>query len=278
MDPRPAAVARRLAGVRRVLAVTGGKGGIGKTSVAVGLALSLRGEGARVGLLDLDLWSPSDHVVLGIPRPRFQEERGLVPDVVAGLSFMSIAGIVGERPALLRGEDISNAILELLAVTIWGELDVLVVDMPPGFGDTVLDVARYLPRAEYVVVTTPSELTRATTRKMLELLRRLELPVVGLVENLRRDGEAGVSAPAAGAPAGRGEGGETAAPAGTSAAGRPADGDPRFLGAIRYDEGHETSLGDPARLRRTAFFRDVEAVAAAVAAVVAVAGSPTAPR
>jgi len=242
MDPRPAIVERRLRGVRRVLAVTGGKGGIGKTSVAVGLALSLRGEGCRVGLLDLDLWGPSDHVVLGAPRPGFREDGGLVPGVVAGLAFMSIASIVGERPALLRGEDISNAILELLAVTIWGELDVLVVDMPPGFGDTLLDAARYLPRAEYVVVTTPSELTLATTRKMLELLRRLELPVLGLVENLRRDGgTSGVDALAAG-------------------------GDQRLLGAIGYDEGYEACLGSPERLRETGFFRDVQVIATALGA------------
>jgi len=242
MDPRPAIVERRLGGVRRVLAVTGGKGGIGKTSVAVGLALSLRGEGRRVGLLDLDLWGPSDHVVLGVPRPGFREDGGLVPDVVAGLAFMSIASIVGERPALLRGEDISNAILELLAITIWGELDVLVVDMPPGFGDTLLDAARYLPRAECVVVTTPSELTLATTRKMLELLRRLELPVLGLVENLRREGDTGgVGALAAG-------------------------GDQRLLGAIGYDEGYEACLGNPERLRGTAFFRDVRVIATALGA------------
>lgn len=242
MDPRPAIVERRLRGVRRVLAVTGGKGGIGKTSVAVGLALSLRGEGRRVGLLDLDLWGASDHVVLGVPRPGFREDGGLVPDVVAGLAFMSIASIVGERPALLRGEDVSNAILELLAVTIWGELDVLVVDMPPGFGDTLLDAARYLPRAEYVVVTTPSELTLATTRKMLELLRRLELPVLGLVENLRRDG---------------GTGGVDALAAG---------GDQRLLGAIGYDEGYEACLGNPERLRGTGFFRDVQVIATALGA------------
>lgn len=242
MDPRPAVLARRLQGVRRVLAVTGGKGGIGKSSVAVGLALSLEGEGGRVGLLDLDLWGPSDHLVLGVRRPGFREDGGLVPDVVAGLTFMSIASIVGERPALLRGEDISNAILELLAVTIWGELDVLVVDMPPGFGDTLLDAALYLPRAEYVVVTTPSELTLATTRKTLELLRRLKLPVLGLVENLRRDGDSGGMGALAGG------------------------GDQRLLGAIGYDEGYEACLGNPERLRGTAFFRDVRAIATALGA------------
>jgi ATP-binding protein involved in chromosome partitioning len=242
VDPRPAIVDRRLRDVRRIVAVTGGKGGIGKSSVAVGLSLSLADDGARVGLLDLDLWGPSDHVVLGVPRPGLREDGGLVPDVVAGISFMTIAGIVGDRPALLRGDDITNAILELLAVTIWGDLDILVVDMPPGFGDTLLDSARYLPRAQYVVVTTPSELTRVTTRKTLELLRRLGLPVLGLVENLRRDADDGAS-PRAGV----------------------AD-DLRLLGTIGYDEGYEASLGDPDRLRRTAFFRDVRDVAAALGA------------
>lgn len=238
-------IERRLRGVRRIVALTGGKGGIGKSSVAVGLALGLAADGARVGLLDLDLWGPSDHVILGVARPGLGEDGGLVPDVVAGVRFMSIASIVGDDPALLRGDDISNAIVELLAVTIWDDLDVLVVDMPPGFGDTLLDSARYLPRAEYVVVTTPSELTLVTTRKTLELLRRLDLPVLGLVENLRRDGDA------------RGAGGAAAGDA-------AADGNLRLLGTIGYDERYEASLGDPARLRGTAFYRDVRAVAAAV--------------
>ena len=224
------------------MAVTGGKGGIGKSSVAVGLALSLAADGTRVGLLDLDLWGPSGHVILGLPKPGVHEDGGLVPDVVAGVAFMSIASIIGERPALLRGDDITNAILELLAVTIWGELDTLVIDMPPGFGDTLLDVARYLPRAEYVVVTTPSELTLATTRKMLELLRRLGLPVLGLVVNLVRGADSG-----AWRRAGAGE-------------------ELRLLGSIGYDDAYEASLGDPDRFRRTGFFRDVRAVADALGA------------
>ncbi len=240
VDPRPAIVDRRLRDVRRIVAVTGGKGGIGKSSVAVGLALSFAAEEARVGLLDLDLWGPSGHVILGIPRPGLREDGGLVPGVVAGVAFMSIASIIGERPALLRGDDITNAILELLAVTIWDELDILVIDMPPGFGDTLLDAARYVPRAEYVVVTTPSELTLATTRKTLELLRSLGLPILGLVENLVRDADGG----------------------GWRNAG--AGDDPRLLGVIGYDEAYEASLGDPDRLRRTGFFRDVRAVADAL--------------
>ncbi len=237
MDPRPAIVARRLRDVRRIVAVSGGKGGIGKSSIAVGLALTLADDGARVGLLDLDLWGPSDHVILGVPRPGLHEDGGLVPDAVAGLTFMSIASVVGARPTLLRGDDIGNAILELLAVTIWGALDLLVVDMPPGFGDTLLDAARYLPQAEYLVVTTPSELTRVTTRKMLELLRRLDLPVAGLVVNLRRDGAAGSDV--------RGTG----------------DGAAPLLGVVGYDERYEASLGDPDRLRGTRFMAEVGTIA-----------------
>lgn len=257
MDPRPAVIERRLRDVRRVVAVTGGKGGVGKSSVAVGLALSLAADGARVGLLDLDLWGPSDHVILGVPHPGLGEDGGLVPGEVAGVRFMSIASIVGDDPALLRGDDISNAILELLAVTIWDGLDVLVVDMPPGFGDTLLDSARYLPRAEYVVVTTPSELTLVTTRKMVELLRRLDLPVLGLVENLRLDGEGRRG----GMP--RAEGAAGGSAAGGSAAG---GGDLPLLGTIGHDERYEASLGDPGRLRETAFYRDVRAVTAALGA------------
>ncbi|MGC8633590.1 MAG: P-loop NTPase [Candidatus Limnocylindrales bacterium] len=241
MDPRPAVVARRLARVGRILAVTGGKGGIGKSSVSVGLALGLAGEGARVGLLDLDLTGPSDHVILGVERPTLTEDAGLVPMLAAGLRFLSVAAIVGERAAPLRGEDISNAVLELLAVTNWGRLDALVVDMPPGFGDALLDVVRLLPRAEYVVVATPSPLVLETVGKALELLRRLDLPVVGLVENMRRDDEPSVM-------------------------GRLPVGGLPLLGSVGYDALYETALGDLGRLLATRFMREMAGVAHSVAA------------
>ncbi len=228
MDPRPAIVARRLAGIGRIVAVTGGKGGIGKSSVSVGIALGLAAGGARVGLLDLDLSGPSDHVILGVRRPTFTEVDGLVPMTAAGVSFMSIASIVGDRPAPLRGGDISNAILELLAVTTWGGLDVLVVDMPPGFGDALLDAVRYLDRAEYIVVATPSALVLETSRRTLELLARLGVPVIGLVENLRRDGDPPVRE-------------------------RLDSGTLPVLGVIDYDPAYEAALGDVERLRRTRF-------------------------
>jgi ATP-binding protein involved in chromosome partitioning len=235
-DPRPAVIGRRLAGVGRVLAIAGGKGGIGKSSVSVGLALALARDGVRVGLLDLDLSGPSDHVILGIPRPTYTEEAGLIPMLADGIRFMSIAGIVGDRPTPLRGEDLTNTLLELFAVTLWGELDVLLIDMPPGFTDTLLDVARYLDRAEHVIVATPSALVLETTGKALELLERMALPVAGVVENMRRPLDPGL--------AGR-----------VDLRGAP------VLGSIGFDPGYEGALGDQARLADTVFLRDVAVVA-----------------
>jgi ATP-binding protein involved in chromosome partitioning len=248
VDPRPSIVATRTRGIARILAVTGGKGGIGKSSVAVALAMALAERGARVGLLDLDLWGPSDHVILGVPRPPLREDGGIVPGTVAGLEFLSIASIVADEPVILRGEEAGSAILELLAVTVWGELDALVVDMPPGFADVMIDAARHLPRAEHLVVTTPSALTAVTTRKTIAVLRRLRLPLLGVVVNMAQ--------PAAEADAGVDAAGDGGADASQGAA--------PLLGRVALDPTYEAALGDPARLRETALYRDVRRIAAAV--------------
>ena len=236
MDPRPAVIERRLSSVGRILAVTGGKGGIGKSSVSVGLALAFVARGLRVGLLDLDLHGPSDHVILGVARPTFEEDGGLVPMSAHGITFMSITGILGADAALLRGEDVTNAILELLAVTRWGALDVLVVDMPPGFGDALLDSVRYVPRAEYVVVATPSPLALETSRKTVALLVRLGLPVLGVVENMVRAGGPGV----------------------------PALAPFPVLGSVPFDPAYEGAFGDPAALLGTPFGSALRGVAARI--------------
>lgn len=243
MDPRPAIVGTRTRGIGRIIAVTGGKGGIGKSSISVALALALADSGSRVGLLDLDLWGPSDHVILGVPHPALREDGGLVPERVAGVSFLSIASIVGDRPVLLRGESAGSAILELLAVTIWGDLDVLVVDMPPGFADVMVDTARHLPRAEHLVVTTPSALTTVTTVKTLEVLGRLGLRVGGIVVNMDGPDEDGPGA---------------ARPWSAASPEVP------VLGRVAVDPGYEQALGDPARLRTTGVYRDVGRLAAAL--------------
>lgn len=226
LDPRPAVIGRRLDDVGRVIAVTGGKGGIGKTWTACGLALVLAAEGYRVGLLDLDLTGACAHVTLGIEPALPAEDRGIVPPLAAGLRFMSIACFCGPQPAPLRGADVSNALTELLCITQWGALDYLIVDMPPGLGDAALDAARLLPQAEYLVLSTASRVSTETVRRMIELLRRLNVRILGLVENMRRaDGDA-VQALAA-------------------QAGVPC------LGAIPFDAGLEEALGDSRKLLGT---------------------------
>lgn len=237
MDPRAAGVDKRLADVNRIVAVTGGKGGTGKSMVASTLALSIAGEGKRTGLLDLDLTGSSDHVILGA-RPGFPAEKfGVEPPSIRGIGLMSLTHFAGSDPVPLRGEDSTEALLELLAITSWGKLDFMVIDMPPGLGDTALDTMRLLPRAEYLVVATSSRVALETVRKTLRLHAELQTRVRGLVENMRRRESPAVQDLAA----------EFGLP---------------FLGALPYDESLEETVGEPGRLSRTAFataLRDVTA-------------------
>jgi ATP-binding protein involved in chromosome partitioning len=184
-DPRLSVVDRRLAGIKRLIAVTGGKGGIGKSLTSSLLALTLSRLGYRVGLLDLDLSAPSTHVILGIDGVYPKEEYGIIPPEVHGISFMSIIYFTGNEPAPLRGNDISNAMLELLAITQWGSLDFLIVDMPPGIGDAAMDVIRWLKRAEFLVMTTASKVALETVIKVIKMLKELNLPIIGVIENMK---------------------------------------------------------------------------------------------
>ena len=140
IDPRGAAVQKRLAGIGRVAAFCSAKGGVGKTLCTTVAGIVLAGTGKKVGLLDLDFQGSSAHLFLGVP-PHFpQEEKGLLPLPAArGLVLMSAAAFAGNRALALRGPEVSDALLELLAVTQWGKLDFLLIDMPPGIGEEVLD-------------------------------------------------------------------------------------------------------------------------------------------
>lgn len=241
IDPRPAAVALRLAEISRVVAVTGGKGGIGKSVTASALALALARQGRAVGLLDLDLTSPCDHLILGVEAGGFPcEEHGIVPAQVAGgVRFMSVACFMADQPAPLRGQETTDALLEILAITRWGPLDVLVIDMPPGLGDAALDVARLMRRAEHLVVATPSMVVVETVRRMLDLLARLRVPVAGVVENMARGQDGPVAALAA-------------------QAGQP------LLGTLPWDPTLEDALGHPERLLETAWGHALTEVARAL--------------
>ncbi len=193
IDPRQAVVERRLGGVRRVVAFCSAKGGVGKTLCAAISALTLAGAGRRTGLLDLDFQGASAHLVLGV-QPRFPEEKeGILPLPAADrLWLMSAAAFTGERALPLRGPDVTNAILELVAVTRWGDLDYLLVDMPPGIGDGILDLIAFVPRLETLVVSTPSVVSVSVVERLVRLLRESRVPVSGVIANMCVDGAGGV--------------------------------------------------------------------------------------
>jgi ATP-binding protein involved in chromosome partitioning len=185
VDPRTSIIDDRLRDVNRIIAVSSGKGGVGKSLVASTLALTLAAKGYEVGLFDLDFSSPSTHMILGIKGVQPKEERGILPPVIYGLRYMSIVYYSGEYATPLRGADTSNALIELLSVTKWGKLDFLVIDMPPGIGDATLDLMRFIKKIEFLIVTTPSQLAFETVRKLVSLLKELKIPIIGVVENMK---------------------------------------------------------------------------------------------
>jgi ATP-binding protein involved in chromosome partitioning len=187
VDPRESIIDERLKNIGRIIAVSSGKGGVGKSLVASTLALALAEEGCSVGLFDLDFTSPSTHIILGIEGLQPKEDKGLVPPVVHGLKYMSIIYFSGERATPLRGADVSNALIELLSITRWEKLDYLILDMPPGIGDATLDLIRLIRNIEFLVITTPSQLAFETVRKLTSLLKELKIPIIGVIENMKID-------------------------------------------------------------------------------------------
>ena len=185
VDPRTSIVNERLKGIRRIIAVSGGKGGVGKSLFASTFALILARKGFKVGLFDLDFTSPSTHVILGVGDSRPKEQKGIIPPLTNGMKYMSIIYYSGNHAAPLRGADVSNALIELLSIVKWGKLDYLVLDMPPGIGDATLDLMRLIERIEFLIVTTPSRLAFETVKKLTSLLLELRIPVIGVVENMK---------------------------------------------------------------------------------------------
>ncbi len=195
--PRPAARAPgdpwadqvRLSTVRHVIAVGAGKGGVGKSTVAVNLALALAADGLRIGLLDADIYGPSLPILLGIPdgasRVRMSSEKHILPVVAHGLPFVSFGFFLGaESPAIWRGPMVSKAVRQFARGVAWPELDVLVVDLPPGTGDVPLSLAQSVVLSGAVVVTQPPLIAAAEARKAVQMFHGLDVPVLGLVENM----------------------------------------------------------------------------------------------
>lgn len=183
-----AAQSQALAGVKNVIAVASGKGGVGKSTTAANLALALAREGARVGILDADIYGPSQGLMLGIAdgsRPQIRDGQWFVPLEAHGVQVMSMAFLADERtPMVWRGPMASGALLQLITQSAWDNLDYLVVDMPPGTGDIQLTLAQKVPVAGALIVTTPQDLALLDARKGVEMFTKVNIPVLGVVENM----------------------------------------------------------------------------------------------
>lgn len=232
-DPRIEVIEDRLEGVENILAVASGKGGVGKSMMACTLAMNLRDMGYRVGLLDLDFTSPSTHIILGVEGLFPEEEKGIIPPMAYDMRYMSITYYAVDEPTPLRGEDVSNAIIELMAITRWEELDYLVIDMPPGIGDATLDMIRFIDDLNFLLVTIPSRVAFGSVKKLYHLLNDMNVEITGIVENMVL---------------------------------RPTDYikeevdklNTDYLGAIDYDTELEASIGNIDELKETQFYHQVE--------------------
>lgn len=175
--------------VKNVIAVASGKGGVGKSTTSINLALALAAEGARVGILDADIYGPSQPMMLGVTagtRPKIKDNAWFVPLVTHGIEMMSIGLLLeGENsPVVWRGPKATGALMQLLQQSLWSDLDFLIVDMPPGTGDIQLTLAQKVPVAGAVIVTTPQDIALLDARKGIEMFRKVEIPVLGVVENM----------------------------------------------------------------------------------------------
>ena len=236
MDSRTSVIEKRISSIKRIISVASGKGGVGKSLVASSLSLILSKKGYKVGLLDLDLYGPSSHIILGVENYDFpKEEKGIIPPKINGINFMSIVYYTEDKPAPFRGFDITNIIIELLAIIQWGELDYLIIDMPPGLGEETLDIVRLIKKNEFLVVTTSSKVSMGTVNKLLSFLRELKIPILGVIENMKiLDSnyiENSVSKMKI-----------------------------RYLGNISFDKNLEKSIGSTDMLQRTDFMKELENV------------------
>ena len=187
MPPGPAVEKKTpIAGVKNLVAVASGKGGVGKTTVAVNLAIALKNMGATVGLLDADVYGPNVPVMMGTDeQPRAVDERTIIPVEAYGVKMISM-GLLnpGDKPLIWRGPMLHSVIQQFLRSVRWGELDYLIVDLPPGTGDVQLTLIQSVAVSGAVVVTTPSIVALADVRKAIEMFRQVNVEILGVVENM----------------------------------------------------------------------------------------------
>lgn len=173
---------------RNTIAVSSGKGGVGKSTVAVNLAIAMAQDGARVGLLDADILGPNIPMMMGVEKMPPPRERKMVPAEAFGVRFISTGFLVkADQPLVWRGPMLHSAIRQLLTDVDWGELDYLVIDLPPGTGDAQLSLAQAIPLSGAVIVTQPMQVAAADALRGLKMFEKLEVPIIGIVENMSGD-------------------------------------------------------------------------------------------
>ena len=184
--PSPWANQNRVPGIKRIVAVASGKGGVGKSTVSVNLACALNHLGVRVGLLDCDIYGPSIPLMMGIKqKPGLSEDEKMIPPSSHGVKLMSMGFLLdGDQPVIWRGPMIQRTIQQFITVTDWGELDFLLVDLPPGTGDAQLTLCQTVPLDGGVIVTTPQEASLGVVRKGIAMFEKVNVPILGIVENM----------------------------------------------------------------------------------------------
>ena len=221
VDPRVYIIKDRIKSVKRIICVTGFKGGIGKSMVSVALSLSLNERGFKTGLLDLDFSGSSDHVIMGIENIFPREEKGLVAPYAHGIKFMTPAFFSKGKAIALRGDAITDSIKEILTVTIWEELDFLILDMPPGINDIAFEVMNFIDNGEILAIEIPSLISRDVLRRCLEIYKDMNFKVIGIVENMANKKNK------------------------------------EYYHQIFYDKNLENSVGSVEKIMKTAFYKDV---------------------
>lgn len=184
-DPRLSIIEERIRRIKNIIAVSSGKGGVGKSTFSAFLSLILKEKKFKVGLLDLDIYGPSTHLILDGKEKYPEEEYGLKPVNINGINFMSIIYFTQNKPLIMRGKEITDTIIEIFTITRWEDLDYLIIDMPPGMGETLLDLLKLISDLKFLIITNPTKISMETVEKLINFLKERNLPILGLVENMR---------------------------------------------------------------------------------------------